>query len=186
MTRCRRRSVCVVSVPLRAFARSPPGVGAGWEPREAEGRPGRTDRGSRRAPAAGSRSSARGRDLCTRAAAAAPELCALRIAPSQRHFERPRQRRRETDRQSDLPLFPPPQLRSRAHKGRRGDAGAGGWFSSRGLDSSCVGGWRGKLPTVGRGRGGRWTEERDPELMRRPPGGRGESAVAVSSAVARL
>lgn len=46
--------------------------------------------------------------------------------PSQRHFERPGRRRRETDRQSDLPLLPPPQLRSRAHKGRRGDAGARG------------------------------------------------------------
>lgn len=46
MTRCCRRYLFVVSVPLGAFARCSPGAGGRWERREAEGRPERTNRAS--------------------------------------------------------------------------------------------------------------------------------------------
>lgn len=52
MTRCCRRYLFVVSVPLGALARFSPGVGGRWERREAEGRPEGPDRASSRAPAA--------------------------------------------------------------------------------------------------------------------------------------
>lgn len=139
MTRCCRRYLFVVSVPLRAFARFSPGVwGRRWELREAEGRPERTDRSSS-PPSPGSHSSAQGCDLGTRAAPLRP-ACSPHsgLPPSQRHFEQPGQRRRETDRQSDLPLFPPPQLRSAHTKEEEETRELRGWFSCLGLDSSCA------------------------------------------------
>ncbi|KAF6301871.1 hypothetical protein mRhiFer1_008779 [Rhinolophus ferrumequinum] len=144
----------VVSVPLRAFARFSPGAWGRWELREAEGRPERTDRSSS-PPSSGSRSSAHGCDLGTRAAPLRPASSPHSgLPPSQWHFEQPGQRRRETDRQSDLPLFPPPQLRSAHTKEEEETRELRRWFSCPGLDSSCVGAERGSYGPKGRGDSG--------------------------------
>ena len=93
-----------------------------------EGRPERTNRASSGAPAAvRARSRAAGTTAPRRPGGALPAPApSPGLPPPRRPFEQPGQRRQEPDRQSDLPLLPPPQLRSRAHKGRRGDAGAPG------------------------------------------------------------
>ena len=183
MTRCCRRYLFVVSVPLGAFARCSPGVGGRWEPREAEGRPERPIRASRPAPAAvrapqraaGTRAPGRPR---------VPPPAPRGLPPPRRHFRLPGQRQRETDRQSDLPLLPPPQLLSRAHKGRRGDAGAPGlarrlraWqLLRRGLEAAALDCWAGGTPARGAGPRGAGEAAR----------GRGASVAAVRRAAPRV
>lgn len=172
MTRCCRRYLFVVSVPLGALHAFLWCRGR-WERRETEGRPERANllpaEPQLRSALPGARLGPR------RPGGPQPPLQlpapSAGLPPPRRHFEPPGQGRRETDRQSDLPLLPPPQLGSRAHKGRSRDAGAQGLVQlprarqllRRGLEpesEDCRAGW------------GRCTGERDPEVRGRG-GGRG-------------
>lgn len=139
-----------------------PGVGR-WERRGGQGAAERTDRASSRAPLRLALPRARqgpGRPGVPEPPRQLPAP-SLALLPSQPHFEQPGPGRWETDRQSDLPLLPPPQLRSRAHtKEGEETRELGSWFSCGGLDRTCLGGWRGEA--AGCRAGGPWTQERDP------------------------
>ncbi|KAF6086281.1 hypothetical protein HJG60_008473 [Phyllostomus discolor] len=132
MTRCCRRYLFVVSVPLRAFAPLFSGCWAvgRWERREAKGRAERTDSDSSRAPAAVSTSQrtagtwAPGRPRVTPSATrtlpqapAFPEaLEAARAKPAGD---------RQTERPPPFPSAPTPLARTQRKERRRGSSGAG-------------------------------------------------------------
>lgn len=89
---------------------------------------------------------------------------------------------RQTERPPPSPSAPTPLARTQRKERRRGSSG--GWFSCRGLDSSCDGSWRRRLWTAGRG--GPWPGEPDPEGPGKPPSGAGRAWLPCAALLRRF
>lgn len=154
MTRCCRRYLFVVSVPLGAFARCSPGVGGRWEPREAEGRPERTNRASSPAPAAGRASQraagTRARGRPTAAPPAPRTLPVGSLLPGRTSSCPGKGSGRQTDRATSPFSLRPNSSRAHTKEGEE-TRELRGWLGGCELDSSCDGGCRRPLWTAGRG-----------------------------------